>query len=192
MVQRQSSHFQQYVLPADAIVSKQQAEFNLKHKLCIPDLQELLNKAQKTNSWGKRYRRWDREPKRNRYLMVKSKWKLFFLFRKQPKKKINMLLYLQQSDAFIYIVLMETISVLFFTISFLSCWKWQRIAFLKKATQGDNCPSLHGRACSSHSLSCSFMGYLAESRSCFKADTTEIRRGYATSLTKSLSYLSSK
>lgn len=73
VVQRQSSHFQQCALPADAIVSKQQAEFNLKHKLCIPDLQELLNKAQKTNSWGKRYRRWDREPKRNRYLMVKSK-----------------------------------------------------------------------------------------------------------------------
>ena len=38
------------VLPADAIVSKQRAAFNLKHKLCIPDLQDLLNKAQKTSS----------------------------------------------------------------------------------------------------------------------------------------------
>lgn len=66
-------HCQQCVLPADAIISKQRAEFNLKYKLCTPDLQELLNKAQKTSSWGKRDRRWEREPKRNGYLKVKSK-----------------------------------------------------------------------------------------------------------------------
>lgn len=53
MVQRHSSHFQLSILPADAIVSKQRAELNLKHKLCIPDPQELLNKAQKTSSLGK-------------------------------------------------------------------------------------------------------------------------------------------
>lgn len=53
VVQRHSGHFQLCILPADATVSKQWAEFNLKHKLCIPDPQELLNKAQITSSLGK-------------------------------------------------------------------------------------------------------------------------------------------
>lgn len=117
---------------------------------------------------GKRDRKWEREPKRNRYLMVKSKWKLFFLFRKQPKKKDKRVIILTTKRCIcLDSANGDTISVLFLTIPSLSCCQWQRPPFLKEGTQETTAHA----ALESLFLWLTLMGYWPESRSYFKADT---------------------